>query len=65
VTAVYGTYQCADMHTTARGFGIEAPIRRHACVYTLSARAFMGLPWPKKITGKRDALWDTLMGKLR
>ena len=56
VTAVYGTYQCADIDSTARGFAIDVPMLRQARVYALSARAFMGLPCPTKMAGKRETV---------
>src|SRR5689334_23072294 len=61
VTAVYGTYQCAEMATTARGFGIDVPMFRHARVYSFSARAFMGLPCPTKIAGRRGTVLTTVL----
>jgi 2-dehydropantoate 2-reductase len=51
VTPVPGTYQCAEMHRIAFGLGMEFAIADHPRVYALSASAFMGLPWPKKIAG--------------
>ena len=50
VTAVPGTYQCAENISTARAFGNRAPSARHASAYGPPS-AFIGLPWPKKIAG--------------
>lgn len=44
VTAVALVYQCAEMTRIARGRGTEAPKMRHASVYLLCSRAFIGLP---------------------
>jgi hypothetical protein len=51
VTIVAGRYQCAEMQMTAFGLGIDSPIFIHAAVYALCSIAFIGFPWPKKMTG--------------
>ncbi len=43
----------------ARGRGSCAPSAAHPCVYALSSSAFIGLPWPKKIAGRRVAIGQT------
>src|SRR5580698_10047546 len=50
VTAVPGTNQCAEIDRIALGLGRLAPITRQASANS-PPRAFMGLPWPKKIAG--------------
>src|SRR5512142_2421799 len=55
VTAVALRYQWAETTRTARGRGAtEAPKARHAAVYRLSSRVFMGLPWPMNAAGVRS-----------
>ncbi len=44
VTADALMNQWAEMHTIARGRGIDAASSDHAVVYRLSSSAFMGLP---------------------
>jgi hypothetical protein len=44
VTAVAGTYQCAEMHTIARGRRIDCPNADQPSVNALRASAFIGLP---------------------
>ena len=44
VTASRGMYQCAEIHSTARGLGRRAPIADQAWAYSLFPSAFMGLP---------------------
>src|SRR5215213_2755002 len=51
VTKVPGTYQWAETHSTALGRGTSSPILAQALVYSLTSRAFIGLPCPKKIAG--------------
>jgi hypothetical protein len=51
VTKVPATYQWADIESTALGFGIAAPQALQALVKSLPPRAFIGLPWPKKMAG--------------
>src|SRR5260221_6993627 len=51
VTPVSGTNQCAEIDRMALGRTIVWPIRFHASVYSFFSKAFMGLPWPKKIAG--------------
>ena len=41
----------ADIESTAAGSGTANPQAAQAFVKSLSARAFMGLPWPKKMAG--------------
>jgi hypothetical protein len=53
VTPVPGTYQCADTASTAFGRGMDLPIDAHPSVYLFVAKAFIGLPCPKKIAGIR------------
>jgi hypothetical protein len=35
----------------ARGRGTERPKIRHASVYRLDSKAFIGFPWPKNAAG--------------
>src|SRR5574340_1243421 len=51
VTAVFGTYQCAEMQRIALGLGSAAPIVVHAAVYVLWESAFIGLPCPTNNAG--------------
>jgi hypothetical protein len=44
-------YQWAEIIRMARGRGMERPKARHASVYRLRSRAFIGLPCPKKTAG--------------
>ena len=53
VASSAGRYQCAETQTTAFGFGIVSPIFDQARVYAFCSIAFIGLPWPKKMTGIR------------
>src|SRR5512142_1625183 len=55
VTAVALRYQWAETTRIALGRGAtEAPKARHAAVYRLSSRVFMGLPWPMNAAGTRS-----------
>ena len=45
--------QCAEIARITLGLGTAAPSRRQASVYWLRASVFIGLPWPKKMTGIR------------
>ena len=51
VTALAFMYQCADTARMARGRDDWAPKARHASVYRLWSRAFMGDPCPKNAAG--------------
>ena len=53
ITAQNDTYQCADTASTAFGRGMDLPIDAHPSVYLFVAKAFIGLPCPKKIAGIR------------
>jgi hypothetical protein len=44
-------YQCAETTRIARGRGTACPNDRHAEVYRLTSRAFIGLPCPKNAAG--------------
>jgi hypothetical protein len=56
VTAVSGTYQCAEIAKIALGFGMDAPMALHPSVYAFVWIAFIGFPCPKKIAGIRSAI---------
>ena len=53
VTAVALMYQWADTTRMARGRGTSTPNDRHASVYRLWSRAFIGVPCPKNAAGMR------------
>src|SRR5688500_9764456 len=54
VTAVFGTYQWAEMLRTTRGLaGSAAPIADHPFVYELRDSAFIGFPCPTNTAGIR------------
>src|SRR3546814_9782087 len=51
VTAGALVYQCADMHSTARGASTQPPNVRQASVKRLCASVFIGLPGPTNPAG--------------
>src|SRR3546814_4868960 len=51
VTAVAFVYQCAEMHSTARGAGTQPPNVRQASVKRLCSSVFIGLPCPTNPAG--------------
>ena len=62
VTAVPRVNQCAEIARIALGLGTFVPRLRQASVYRLRASVFIGLPWPKKMTGMRTWV-AVLIGK--
>jgi hypothetical protein len=65
VTAVALMYQCAETTRMARGRGTDEPKLRHAWVYRLSSKAFIGLPCPRNAAGIRSVRAAVLMLLLR
>src|SRR5512135_2741174 len=65
--AVPGTYQWAETASTAVGRGTDRPTAPQASVNAFLARAFIGLPWPRKTAGiglaKGDLPVDLLLSK--
>jgi hypothetical protein len=61
---VPGTYQWAEMQSTARGRGAEAPRAAQAFDHSLGSKAFIGLPCPKKMVGIRVGIfiYSSLIG---
>jgi hypothetical protein len=55
VTAVALMYQCALITRMARGRGTARPKARHAAVYRLTSKAFIGFPWPMNAAGMISA----------
>src|SRR6266436_6712336 len=53
VTAVAATYQWAEIESTARGRGREAPSAFQARVQEFTRTAFRGLPCPRNSAGRR------------
>ena len=51
VTPVSGTYQCAEIDRIALGRLVLLADPPPGAVYVLLRKAFIGLPWPKKIAG--------------
>src|SRR3954471_11771714 len=61
VIAVALMYQCAEITRIARGRGTDAPKARHASVYRLRSRVFIGLPWPMNAAGMVEALMFVIL----
>src|SRR3954452_23192325 len=61
VIAVALMYQCAEITRIARGRGTDPPKARHASVYRLRSRVFIGLPWPMNAAGMVEALMVAIL----
>ena len=60
VRAKPSVIQWALTQRTALGRGMESPSVRRARVNALSARAFIGSPWPRKRTGIREGIGEIM-----